>query len=212
MTPLGWLGRKTSTQTNKWQWIFTKLGVDIDVVEIWFGIDDGQISSIFNRELPATRPYFPFLDCNFSNCQWIFTKFGMCIDIVENCFGIAHWQISSIIDRVICPRHDNGGVLPFHVLFYNAITLVYICLISLRKHAYSNILKSLQPKKENFQIKKKNDIFHISAQNIGCGYSLVPTIYVLNRNMKNNLYPCKPPILLYKNGVEWSQNYICVVS
>ena len=45
--------------------------------------------------------------------------------------------------------------------------------VSLRKHAYSNILKILQPKKENFQI-KNSDIFHISAQNIDCGYSLGP--------------------------------------
>ena len=44
---------------------------------------------------------------------------------------------------------------------------------SLRKHAYSNILKNLQPKKENFQI-KKNDIFHISVQNTDCWYSLEP--------------------------------------
>ena len=44
---------------------------------------------------------------------------------------------------------------------------------SLQKHAYSNILKILKPKKENFQI-KKSDIFHISAQNIDCGYSLEP--------------------------------------
>ena len=29
-----------------------------------------------------------------------------------------------------------------------------------------------QKKKENFQIKKKSDIFHILAQNIDCGYSL----------------------------------------
>ena len=44
---------------------------------------------------------------------------------------------------------------------------------TLRKHAYSNILKTLQPKKEIFQI-KNSDIFHISAQNIDCGYSLEP--------------------------------------
>ena len=44
---------------------------------------------------------------------------------------------------------------------------------SLRKHAYSNILKTLQPKKGNFPI-KNSDIFHISAQNIDCGYSLEP--------------------------------------
>ena len=39
------------------------------------------------------------------------------------------------------------------------------------KHAYSNILKILHPQKENFQI-KNSDIFHISTQNIDCGYSL----------------------------------------
>ena len=43
----------------------------------------------------------------------------------------------------------------------------------LRKHAYSNILKTLQPKKGKFPI-KNSDIFHISAQNIDCGYSLEP--------------------------------------
>ena len=44
---------------------------------------------------------------------------------------------------------------------------------SLQKHAFSNILKILQPKEENFQI-KNSDIFHISSQNIDCGYSLEP--------------------------------------
>ena len=34
---------------HKHQWIFTKLGLCIDIVEIWFGIANGQISSIFDR-------------------------------------------------------------------------------------------------------------------------------------------------------------------
>ena len=42
---------------------------------------------------------------------------------------------------------------------------------TLRKHANSNILKILPPKNENFKI-KNSDIFHISTQNIDCGYSL----------------------------------------
>ena len=42
----------------------------------------------------------------------------------------------------------------------------------LPKHAYSNILKFLQPK-NNFLI-KNSVIFHISDQNIDCGYSLEP--------------------------------------
>ena len=73
--------------------------------------------------------------------------------------------------------------------------------IPLRKHAYSNILKILPPKNENFQI-KISDIFHISAQNIDCGYSLEPPrrSMFLDRNKKNNLYPCKPQFYYIKVG------------
>ena len=46
-------------------------------------------------------------------------------------------------------------------------------ILSLRKHAYSNILKILPAKNENFQI-KNSYILHISYQNIDCGYSLEP--------------------------------------
>ena len=71
--------------------------------------------------------------------------------------------------------------------------------IPLRKHAYSNILKILSQKEnENFQI-KRSDIFHVSVQNIACGYSLepprrggfneYPQSMFLSRNKKNNVYP-----------------------
>ena len=46
--------------------------------------------------------------------------------------------------------------------------------LTLRKHAYLNILKILQPKKEILLI-KKSDIFHISVLNIDCGYSFEPS-------------------------------------
>ena len=42
-------------------------------------------------------------------------------------------------------------------------------ILSLRKHAYSNIPAKI----ENFQI-KNSDILHVSVQNIDCGYSLEP--------------------------------------
>ena len=73
--------------------------------------------------------------------------------------------------------------------------------MTLRKHAYSNILNISPPKAESFQI-KYSDIFHISAQNIDCGYSLeppqrggsneYPQSMFLSRNKKNNIYPCQP--------------------
>ena len=92
---------------------------------------------------------------------------------------------------------------------------------TLRKHAYSNILKILQPKNENFQI-----IFflylHISTQNIDCGYSLepprrggsneYPQSMFLSRNRKNNVYPCKPQFYYIKVGFEGGQNYIGMFS
>ena len=81
----------------------------------------------------------------------------------------------------------------------------------LRKHAYSNILKILQPKTENFQIKNLI-FFHISAQNIDCGYSLeppsrggsnkYPQSMFLSRNKKNNIYPSKPRFYYIKAGLK----------
>ena len=41
--------------SSKCQWIFTKLRMCIDIVEIWFGNATGQISSFFDSYLPATR-------------------------------------------------------------------------------------------------------------------------------------------------------------
>ena len=55
--------------------------------------------------------HFSFPDDNLSKHLWIFTKLRMRIDIVEIWFGIANGQISSNFYGVICPQHNNGGVL-----------------------------------------------------------------------------------------------------
>ena len=38
---------------SKCQWSFTKFDMCIDIVEIWFGIANGQIWSIFDRVIRA---------------------------------------------------------------------------------------------------------------------------------------------------------------
>ena len=69
------------------------------------------------------------------------------------------------IDLDAEPTDVGGGI---------GISIPLSCLHNtLRKHAYSNVLKILPAKNENFQ-RKKSNIFHISAQNIDCGYSLEP--------------------------------------
>ena len=75
----------------------------IDIIDIWFVVVNGQISSKFDMLSASDRYIFSFLDDNFSKYQWIFTKLGMCIVIVEICFGIAHRQFSSVFDRVSVP-------------------------------------------------------------------------------------------------------------
>ena len=65
------------------------------------------------------------------------------------------------------------------------------------------------PQTENFQI-KTSDIFHISAQNIDCRYSLepprrggsnkYPESMFLCRNKKNNIHPYKPKFYYIKVG------------
>ena len=57
---------------------------------------------------------------------------------------------------------------------------------------------------------KNSKIFHISAQNIVCGYPLepprrggsneYPQSMFLSRNKKNNVYPCKPQFYYIKVG------------
>ena len=54
---------------SEYQWIlfFTKLCVCIDIMEIWCGIADLQISSIFDSYLPPTCPHFHFQTINLVN-------------------------------------------------------------------------------------------------------------------------------------------------
>ena len=89
---------------SKCQWIFTKLGVCIDIVEIWLGTVNGQILSVFDRDLPMIRPYFHFRMINLVNING-FSPIGVCIDIVKIWFEVADVQISSNFDRVIYLRH-----------------------------------------------------------------------------------------------------------
>ena len=77
------------------------------------------------------------------------------------------------------------------------------------KYHYKNTPIQIYRKSENFQI-KNSGIFHISTQNIDCGYSLepprrggsneYPQSMFLSRNKKNNVYPYKPQFYYIKVG------------
>ena len=83
---------------------------------------------------------------------------------------------------------DCGTSLTFfaagNISLRSKITLLqYIISIHITKTRLPTILEILPPKNEKFQI-KISDIFHISAQNIDCGFSLEPP-----RRGGSNEYP-----------------------
>ena len=92
--------------------------------------------------------------------------------------------------------------------------MVY-CIVLIAIHYETRLFKYT----ENFTNKKlaiihikSSDIFHISAQNIDCGYSLepprrggsneYPQSMFLSRNNKKNVYPCKPQFYYIKVGLK----------
>ena len=109
--------------------------------------------------------------------------------------------------------HEKPCLIPIMILLLTSFHRNWPldCYIgsTLRKHTSSNTLKILPPKNDKFQI-KKSDIFHISAQNIDCGYPLeppqrggsnkYPQSMFLSRNKKNNVYPCEPQFYYIKVG------------
>ena len=94
----------------------------------------------------------------------------------------------------------------WHLIRY--YTVCHSAILHYENMPISNIQKISPPKTENFQI--KTDIFHVSAQNIDCGYSLepprrggsneYPQSMCFARNKKNNVYPCKPQCYYIKVG------------
>ena len=87
--------------------------------------------------------------------------------------------------------------------------LKYQYFIITKTRLFKYIENITTKKNENFQIKILI-FFHISAQNIDCGYPLepprrggsneYPQSMFLSRNKINNVYPCKPQFYYIKVG------------
>ena len=90
----------------------------------------------------------------------------------------------------------------------------YIKPLSLRKHAYSNIKKISPPKTEKNLIKNSDILSYFCSKHrlwvlvrtaSSWRFLRIPTIYVLIRNKKNNVYPCKPQFYYIKVGFKGSK-------
>ena len=124
-------------------------------------------------------------------------------------FGTLYLFQKAREEKVYSHRHKRRTYSYMTFYLYMQILSFIWSVSSLRKQAYSNILKNLQPKTGKFS-DKNSHIFHISAQNIDCWYSFepprrgdsneYPQPMFLSRNKKNNVYPCKPQFYYIKVG------------
>ena len=59
----------TDDNLTKYRWIFTKFGICIDIVAIWFRIANGQISSILTEVSASNTSIFSFSDDKLSKYE-----------------------------------------------------------------------------------------------------------------------------------------------
>ena len=93
------------------------------------------------------------------------------------------------------------------------LSVINLCITKTRLFKY---IENSTSKNGKFS-DENSDIFHISAQNIDCGYSLelprrggsnqYPQSMYLSRNKKNNVYPCKPQFYYIKVGFKGATIY-----
>ena len=128
--------------------------------------------------------------------------------------------------KLLCTPNTTILVLSFpenansiHILIIVATSTNYAYWISTWIITKTHLFKYT----ENFTTKKgklsdkKSDIFHISAKNIDCGYSLepprrggsneYPQFMYFQQNKKNNIYPCKPQFYYIKGAFKGSKLY-----
>ena len=128
-------------------------------------------------------------------------------------YVLTEWLLSFNWQRFTLHKNEKRNLELYrkNTKFYELIELPsYIVLfMPLWKRAYSKYIENFTTKTWKFS-DKNSDIFHISAQNIDCRYSLEPPWWgsfneypqsmVLSRNKKNNVYLCKPQFYYIKVG------------
>ena len=84
----------------------------------WFGIVNGQISSIFDSYLPATHPYFCFRMITWVNMNWFSPNLVCAAILWRSCLGLLMIKFCQFL-TVICPPN-------VHIFCFQMITWVNI--------------------------------------------------------------------------------------
>ena len=94
------LVRPSVDNLSKHQWIFTKLGMCIDIVEIWFGIANGQISSNFYGVICLRRPYFRFRTITSVNNKRFSPNLLYALTLMRSGLGLLMGKLRQILSEL----------------------------------------------------------------------------------------------------------------
>ena len=130
---------------------------------------------------------------------------------------LARYEFSYSASLLVAFVYKSALVLPLFIVrtqltLCNSYSFISDCYRPDPQMHYENtpiqIYRKFHLQKLKIFRKKNSDIFHISSQNIDCGYSLEPPrrggsneylqSIVLSKNKKNNIYPCKPQFYYIK--------------
>ena len=118
---------------SKHHWIFTKLGMHIDIVEIWFGIAWAHFVNFWQSYLPTTHPYFCFRMITWVNFNEL-SPSDMGIDFME--IWIANGQFPSSFGR----EQPVMSVFSFLDYNFNKYQWIFIILVQYRSQESLKVL------------------------------------------------------------------------
>ena len=133
---------------------------------------------------------------------WVNVLFQIELGYCCYCFYCCQLVITRKQTCYSCNVGSNKGIVSLE----SCLCLIG-CITKTRLYKY---IENFNSKNWKFSDKNSDIFFHISAQNIDCGYSLepprrggsneYPQSMFLSRNKKNNVYPCKPQSYYIKGG------------
>ena len=104
---------------SKCQWIFTKLSMCIDIMEIWFGITNGQTATILKSVICLWHIHiFCFWTITWVNLNRFWPNLIWALALWRSDLGLLFGTLLPIFDKVISLWHNNGRMLLFHVFIY----------------------------------------------------------------------------------------------
>ena len=115
---------------SKYQWIFTKQGMFLDIVEIWFRIVHGQILSVFEkRYLPATCLYFHFQTITVVNINRFSPNLVCALILWRSGLGLFMGKFHKVFN--VLPSTHNMIVVGYYHFTFLLVILITSHLLEL---------------------------------------------------------------------------------